>query len=377
MARSSRRGTRSAVLVVLALACAALAGLRVAAPEAAKARAGYGGRGYKTCGRGCQVAQCRKSCGKARRTCIYCAKQDAREQLGLCRAAVTAAADRRACKQAMKRHVRAAAGACKQLTGECAGCCRNDYGGGCNAAFADTAGYPGYFRTVRRYGKTSRIVPDCTAGGETGKGPGDQRCLAACDKAAAVAARECGRRSSADCSAQAEAARQRCRAACGETTTTTTVAATTTTTMLPGGSAGCAFLDCDQFDDDCQDSFCQTGFGTPYCATSPKSPRSCDDGNACNGYEQFDCRLGCLPGGGDPCAGSSNHCYRVECTSVNNYPYCGYETLPQPTCDDGQACNGTETFDCTTGTCVAGAPVFCPTGKHCENVGSSFVCVPD
>ncbi len=441
MPTRSARGTRSAIVVALALAAAVGASLPWTTADVAKARNGYGG-GYKRCGHGCQVARCRQSCTQARRTCIYCAKQDAREAFTRCAADVTTAADRRGCKRTMKGQVRSAAAACGGLTGQCGGCCRKDYGGDCNSAFADTAGFPGYFKTIHRYGKTTRITPDCTTGGEnTGGGGGGASCLADCDREAALAARQCGRKGGGDCAAVVEARRLACRASrCGETpgTTTTTTLLTTptvTTTTLPGTGDPCAALDCDQFDNFCYDYSCQATTGAAFCVSSPKQPlpcddgdpcngteyfdcvtgchpgtpldceasndlcyhytcatsggfaycaqqpldhAACDDGNACNGYESFDCKNGCQPGAGDPCAVYNDFCVRSECTSVSNSPSCSYQQLPQPTCDDGDFCNGLESFDCANGVCVSGAPVFCPPGRHCVNdVSSGFVCAPD
>src|SRR5262245_40600526 len=112
----------SGLAVALTLAAAVLGGLPWTHPDVAVARKGiesgraaykkYGGKGYKSCGHGCQVNRCRTSCKKARRTCIYCAKQDGRERLNACKAEGSGSAIRR-CKQQVKGEVRAEAKSCK------------------------------------------------------------------------------------------------------------------------------------------------------------------------------------------------------------------------------------------------------------------------
>jgi hypothetical protein len=295
----------------------------------------------------------------------------------------------------MRKQVRVEAAECKGLKGRCGGCCRTDNTGDCKAAFAGTPGYPGYFRTDRRYGRTSRSAPDC-------KAPND--CLSLCDAQAAAAARPCG--NSDACVAEAERQRLLCRASrCGETTNTTT-------TTPPGGT--CEALNCDQHDTFCEDFSCQGDPGVPVCVSVPRQPPTCDDGDACNGYEHLDCRAGCLPGSGEPCVPSTDPCYRSECTSVNNVatchlqpepgPACGgttttlpegscepldcdqYDTFcedvscqsgpgfavcvsapkPLPACDDGDACNGYEYLDCAAG-CQPGAGNPCPASDLCNS----------
>src|SRR5438477_4706978 len=101
LSTSTRGGYRTVVMqsgrmlyllvAALLLAGAVVAGLPWTAADLARARKGYGGGSYggggygkgsyKPCRRSCQVKKCRSSCGKARRTCVFCAKQDGHERM--------------------------------------------------------------------------------------------------------------------------------------------------------------------------------------------------------------------------------------------------------------------------------------------------------
>lgn len=235
----------SAFLVGLTLAGAVLGGLPWTPADVAVARKGVGGTtagykksGYTPCRRSCQVKHCTTGCGKARRTCIYCAKQDGREQLNTCKAAATSKAEVNQCKQQLKAQVRADTRNCRGLTGKCGSCCHGDYGASCTDAFDGTSGFGGYFRTVKHYGKVHRYAPDCS-GSDTG---GDS--CAVCQRDAARALAACTKASKKvnpqDCQAAVEAKLQACLAGCGGTTTTTTLM--TTTTLPAPRSPGGAFL---------------------------------------------------------------------------------------------------------------------------------------
>jgi len=245
----------SAFFVGVALAGAVLGGLPWTPADVAVARksvsgttAGYkksGYKKYKPCGHSCQVKHCTSGCGKARRTCIYCAKQDGREQLNTCKAAATSKAEVNQCKQQMKAQVRADTKNCRGVTGRCGSCCHGDYGASCTDAFEGTSGFGGYFRTVKHYGKVHRYAPDCS-GGDTG---GDS--CAVCERDAARGLAACTKASKKvnpqDCQAAVEANLQACLARCGATTTTTTTTTattttTSTTTLPPPSSPGGAFL---------------------------------------------------------------------------------------------------------------------------------------
>src|SRR5436190_520831 len=74
------------LLVLMAGLLLALTTAESFAPEVAKARkgyGGYGGRGYQYCNYACQKRKyakvCHVSCGRASRTCVFCAKQDLKE----------------------------------------------------------------------------------------------------------------------------------------------------------------------------------------------------------------------------------------------------------------------------------------------------------
>src|SRR5438552_1726326 len=118
----------SVLVATLVLAGVVVAGLPWTAADLARARrgyggGGYGGGGYKPCRRSCQVKNCRTGCGKARRTCVYCAKQDGKERMKACAAQASSTAVR-SCKQQVKGEVRDVARGCKGRTGGCNGCCR-------------------------------------------------------------------------------------------------------------------------------------------------------------------------------------------------------------------------------------------------------------
>lgn len=208
----------SHLLVVVAVTAALLAGLDGLDPTPAKARRGYGG--YKKCGKGCYTKKCRASCKKARRTCVYCVKQDTKPLKAACRG------QGKACRAQVKAQVKALLQTCRGATGECRSCCRVDYGGSCNSSFEGTSGFGSYFH--RSYGR--RYKPDCD-GTYAGGGGGTPRCVRVCERARAAALSGC-RRGGCDVDA-IEAEYQACLGRCG--------VATTTSTTLPPSPSG-AFL---------------------------------------------------------------------------------------------------------------------------------------
>jgi len=424
--------------------------------SSAKPRAGEALRyGYKTYNYAAIIARCQGRCNKKKVAIFACIGRDQKLAMKNCRTDLKTCNADPACKADAKPRLRlcmqsargpASADRRAAGAGPCNKCCRRSKGGG------DCLSYFSGSRLSGSYRYQGRL--NCVEGAG---GDGAENCLAACDREAAEASRQCGRGKAFDssCLARVEAQRIQCRMErCGETTTTTTtfpsfppttLTFTTTTfpsstsTTLPGDSPECAALNCDQYDDFCtdyscirlnlgftvyasctstqkehaacddgnacngQESFdCATGScqhgpppqceqysdlctkytctsagGSFTCSAQTLSHSPCDDGNACNGYEYFDCKTGCTAGAGDPCAVYNNFCVHSECTSINNSPSCSFEQLPQPTCSDGDACNGTETFDCQTGQCVDGPPVFCPSGRHCVNGPSGASCTVD
>jgi hypothetical protein len=330
----------------------------------------------------------------------------------------------KACKGQLKQRYNEEKTNCAGLTGSCKGCCGENYAGACRSVFRGTDGYGTTFRT---YGSHS-YRPDCTATGNAQ--PGDPRCSVVCEKTRAVELARCGKASSPECAAQAEASYQACLVRCGVTPTTTTTTSTTTSSSTTTSTSttiststttsttvlgySCGALACDQYDDFCVDASCTVVPGGATCTFTQK-PNTCDDGDACNGYESVDCATGCQPGT-SPCAASdfcyvwqctstnnvaacnatalpdtcddgnacngyeyrdcatgcqpgtnpcvSDYCYTQECTSINNGASCNATALPN-TCDDGDGCNGYEQFDCATGACSPGPPTFCPPGQHC------------
>jgi hypothetical protein len=221
----------SHLLVALAVTAAMLSGLDGLDPAPAKARKGYGGGGgYKHCGKGCYTRKCRTSCKKARRTCVYCVKQDTKPLKASCKG------QGRECRLGVKAQIKALMQTCKGATGQCQGCCRADYSGGCTASFEGTSGFGSYFRKGG-YGK--RYKPECDGGYGGG---GGSACTRACDRARAIALRGCGKGRGGCDVAAIEAEYQACLAACSGTTTTTTstfvpsTSTVVTTTTLSGCS---------------------------------------------------------------------------------------------------------------------------------------------
>lgn len=202
----------SQLAIVVAVVAALAVGYDGLDPSPAKARKGYGG--YNPCKRGCQVQKCRKTCGRARRTCIYCVKQDLRPLRAACRGQGGSAG--RTCKAEAKAQIRQAMQQCRGATGSCNGCCREraDYAGGCTASFSETSGFGSYFRTVPNYGKVKRYKPECD--GSTGGASGNAAaCARRCERARAVALRACGVRAKVGCDPAAiETEYQQCRARC-------------------------------------------------------------------------------------------------------------------------------------------------------------------
>src|SRR5436309_6154071 len=73
------------LVAVLALGVAAV--MTEPRPGVAAAKGyggGYGGGGYKHCGRGCYTRKCNTTCGQAKRTCAFCANQDRKEAVTQC-----------------------------------------------------------------------------------------------------------------------------------------------------------------------------------------------------------------------------------------------------------------------------------------------------
>jgi hypothetical protein len=114
----------------------------------------------------------------------------------------------------------------------------------------------------------------------------------------------------------------------------------------------------------------------------------CDDGNACNGTETCDpesaeCVAGVPPScaDGNPC--TDDGCVpSAGCVHTNNVLPCNDHSVctendvcqngtctgtPRIQCDDGNACNGKETCNPTTGLCVAGAAPDCDDDNPCTD----------
>ena len=127
--------------------------------------------------------------------------------------------------------------------------------------------------------------------------------------------------------------------------------------------------------DTCRDGTC---VGTPFV--------QCNDGNPCNGVETCDPESGeCINGSalncndGNPC--TTDSCSpSLGCVHTNNTLPCNDNSkctandvcsngtcggTPTVQCDDGNACNGTESCNPTTGTCQTGAAPDCDDQNAC------------
>ncbi len=150
-------------------------------------------------------------------------------------------------------------------------------------------------------------------------------------------------------------------------------------------ASGCANepIDCDD-GDPCTTDTCNAG----NCA---HTPLFCDDGLFCNGVDTCDPAVGCVPGAA-PCADPTPVCDEdndqcVEC--LVDADCAAGETCPNNTCvmlacqtpadcDDGLFCNGAETCDLDSNTCVPGAAPCADPTPVCDEANDQCVaCVVD
>jgi len=88
-------------------------------------------------------------------------------------------------------------------------------------------------------------------------------------------------------------------------------------------------------------------------------PVDCDDGNVCNGAESCDPETGSCVAGTPLSCDDSNPCTTDSCD-----PATGCSSV-EINCDDGNVCNGAESCDPASGSCVAGTPLSCDDGNVC------------
>ncbi len=86
----------------------------------------------------------------------------------------------------------------------------------------------------------------------------------------------------------------------------------------------------------------------------------CDDGNACNGSETCDTATGCESGLPLDCT-DDNECTIDSCNSQSGCVQTARDD--GASCEDGDLCNGAET--CVTGTCTPGTPPDCDDANAC------------
>jgi hypothetical protein len=91
----------------------------------------------------------------------------------------------------------------------------------------------------------------------------------------------------------------------------------------------------------------------------------CSDGNACNGTETCNLKtLTCVAGTAVSCAAASDACNTGVCNPADGK--CTAQPKPNgTTCTDGNAC--TQTDACQSGRCVGANPVACPAPDQCHN----------
>lgn len=201
------------MLVAAAVLAALLAGLDGLDPEPAKA-----GRGYTYCRAKCQKKRCQRGCKQARRTCIYCVKQDLKPVMAEC--SRSSGSERKTCRSNVKATTKTAIQQCGGLTGACGQCCKRDYTAGCTDTFSDTSGFGTYFRTYRRYGQVRRYRPTCEGGAPIGGGD-PAACRKRCERTRALELKRCGKRGCD--TAEIDARLSACVAGCDGVTTTTTL----------------------------------------------------------------------------------------------------------------------------------------------------------
>ena len=88
-------------------------------------------------------------------------------------------------------------------------------------------------------------------------------------------------------------------------------------------------------------------------------PVDCDDGNVCNGAESCDPETGSCVAGTPLSCDDSNVCTTDTCDPTEGC------VSTEINCDDGDVCNGAESCDPSSG-CVAGAPLSCDDGLFCN-----------
>ena len=118
----------------------------------------YGG------GKARYVKACEGDCKKAKKTCLFCAKQDFKAAMKACQG------QGGSCKRGVKLGFKAAKRSCKNATGGCNSCCPAYYSNQCLEPFEGTKGYgedPPRKVCRRYYGKKRCYTyrPDCTSTG--------------------------------------------------------------------------------------------------------------------------------------------------------------------------------------------------------------------
>jgi hypothetical protein len=149
----------------------------------------------------------------------------------------------------------------------------------------------------------------------------------------------------------------------------------------------------------CSDGSLCTSGDTCVSGVCTGTPVGCDDTNVCNGTESCDPALGCQAGTPLVCD-DTNTCTDDTCSPVTGCVYtnddtntcddgnlcttsdactagaCGGTATP---CSDGDACNGLETCNSSTGLCEGAAPLVCDDNNACtdDSCAPATGCVND
>jgi hypothetical protein len=197
---------------------------------------------YRKYNYGAIIARCQGRCGRTNSAIRTCIARDQKAAVRNCKSVYRT--DRASCggDAACKNDARSRFKLCVRSAGSqaryerkgakgigyCKRCCRRTRGSGsCQNSFSSSP----FYGSVRYRGRLRCVGGGYTGGGGGGGGP---RCEKACERAAAVAARQCGRAGRVkggdpNCLAQAEQERQACLGRCGGG-------------LPPRGSASGAFL---------------------------------------------------------------------------------------------------------------------------------------
>src|SRR5262249_18715246 len=91
----------------------------------------------------------------------------------------------------------------------------------------------------------------------------------------------------------------------------------------------------------------------------------CSDGNACNGKETCNPATGTCQPGSPPVCNDNDACTTDSCDPLLECVHT--PTATAQSCDDHNACNGFESCNAVSGACQAGVAVNCDDGNPCTD----------